>query len=147
MDRTKLAKIEQGQRKVSLDEAFALAFALDVSPIYLFTPLTPDDFVYVCGGYAVDSIAAREWVRGQHPLPEQDDRVFWTVRPDREWRMAREPGLMRLRALVRDLGNSVAANLTDAFDDDLALLETEVRRFRDELERKKAQAKPKNRRT
>lgn len=48
-----LSKIENGDRKVDVDDLFAIALTLDVSPIALLLPQgAPDDAVDVSGGRA-----------------------------------------------------------------------------------------------
>jgi transcriptional regulator with XRE-family HTH domain len=81
LGRVAIAKIEGGQRGVSLDEALALAYALDVAPIYLFLPLADNEEVTIANT-TVHAPHARAWVNGRWPLPNQDDRFFYTETDD-----------------------------------------------------------------
>lgn len=72
---SKVAKIESGQAKrLTLDEVFELAVALDVTPLYLFTPdRGRDEQGEAIGVQLGPKISrsiphVREWVRGQLPL-------------------------------------------------------------------------------
>jgi transcriptional regulator with XRE-family HTH domain len=75
---SKIAKIENGEAKrLPLDEVFELAAALDVSPLYLFTPgdkETPLPEVQLGPKISRPAAFVREWVQGGLPLfdPEED---------------------------------------------------------------------------
>lgn len=91
LTRSVLANLESGRRSggVTLEEAFTLAHALDVAPIYLFLPVDAT-MVEVTPRWAVGAGIAREWVRGRFPLPDQDADRYWTRRPEREWDAEKE---------------------------------------------------------
>ena len=84
IDRASLGKIETGSRGISLDEAVAIALALDVSIAHLLVPDSPVPIQIgkwrIAGGgrYA-------QWVRGGRPLPSQDDRSFEREIPPGAW--------------------------------------------------------------
>jgi transcriptional regulator with XRE-family HTH domain len=75
VDRATVARVELGERGLSLDEAFQYAIALDVAPASLFLPLGSDD-VQLAGEVTVPAPRARRWLTGQEPLEGQDAR-YW----------------------------------------------------------------------
>lgn len=70
-----LYKIEGGRRRVVVDEVFALACALGVSPLALMLPTTADAPVALTGSLTVPAVAAYEWMVGDRPTPEGGLRV------------------------------------------------------------------------
>jgi len=84
MHQTAIAKIENGDRKVTIEDALLLAFALDVAPVNLFLPLA-DNIPMALGNVTVQSGEMRAWARGFAPLPGQDSRTYLTQVPDGEW--------------------------------------------------------------
>jgi transcriptional regulator with XRE-family HTH domain len=85
LDRNVLANLENQRRQtVSIEDWLALALALDVSPLHLLVPTTGEDRLLV-GHVEVDPDTARAWVRGETPMPGQDERVFRTEVPEDEW--------------------------------------------------------------
>ena len=86
LDRTAIAKIEGGYRKLSLDEAIAISAVLNVALVHMCVPLTDAERVRV-GDQVVDASRMRAWVRGERPLRETDDfRMFFTQAPEQEFR-------------------------------------------------------------
>lgn len=71
---TKIHKLEQDKQQVLVDDLCALALALDVSPLYLLTPLEGFDedenalMVGVGGKVLRWPRDVRQWVRGVRPL-------------------------------------------------------------------------------
>lgn len=86
IDRSVIAKIESRARNVSLDEAVAVAAALDMALVHLITPMDDSQEVAVTQELLVPAPAFRAWVRGQEPLPGQEDKPFRTEIPASEWR-------------------------------------------------------------
>jgi transcriptional regulator with XRE-family HTH domain len=87
--RSKIAKIESQDEKaraISLEDVLALAYALDVSPLYLITPIERfgPRMLIVGDGLPVDADDARVWLRGKAPLHGQDPKVFALERPSDE---------------------------------------------------------------
>lgn len=79
-DRTIVSKIENGRRRVSLDEAMAIALVLNVSPLHLLVPR--DDREVEIGGATFRASAVRAWVRGEAPLEGQDPKIYFTESDD-----------------------------------------------------------------
>jgi transcriptional regulator with XRE-family HTH domain len=63
-----LRRIEQGERRVDLDDLAALAAALGVPPILLAFPLAAEKEVEILPGRIVDTWSAMEWFAGRAPL-------------------------------------------------------------------------------
>lgn len=71
-----LSKIENGDRRVDVDDLVALAVAMDVSPLALLLPETaPSETVEISGGRASAGLVWL-WSYGQHPLADPDARRF-----------------------------------------------------------------------
>lgn len=72
-----IAKLENGDRRLTLDEAFRVAAALDVSLLSLCLPRRADQTVWLAPRYAVDAASVRTWLAGLYGLPlylHLDDR-------------------------------------------------------------------------
>lgn len=91
LNRSVIANIESGRRTyVSVDEAFCLAYVLDVAPIHLMVPTDEDPAVGVERFRAAPDRflpipVAREWVRGRHCPPGCDPRTYFAEVPREEW--------------------------------------------------------------
>ncbi len=99
LDRAAISKIESKSRNVSLDEALLLAVALDVAPVHLFLPR--DDAAAVAltpAMSAVNTVEAREWLRGHEQLSGLADKPYRTEVPDSEWERTRQPSPRELDA-------------------------------------------------
>jgi transcriptional regulator with XRE-family HTH domain len=85
MDRTTITKIEQGRKKaVPVDDVFAIAYALDVSPAFLLLPYAKEHVAVAPNLGPVDNLRLELWLRGDEPLPGQDRRRFLReLPPDR----------------------------------------------------------------
>lgn len=135
-DRTTIAKIEAGSRGVTVDDVFAIAAALEVSPLHLCVPRFDGEPVAVAPSFIADSFGVREWVAGHEPLKGQDAEVFWRQLPEGDVRrVARTlPGFLVLALALQDVAMSWAHEDLDAMDDGVRTLEREVGRMRDEIE-------------
>lgn len=81
-----VTKLETGRRpSVSLTEVLALAYVLGVAPIHLIVPTEGDAPYPVTPEWVVKPARAREWIRGRHPLPSTDPRIFFSEVPAYEW--------------------------------------------------------------
>lgn len=73
---TAVAKIENGEKKVTLDQAIEIAAALDVSPLALFLPRDDDAGVCLAPSAAPQSSATvRAWITGEMPELTSELRV------------------------------------------------------------------------
>jgi transcriptional regulator with XRE-family HTH domain len=84
-DRAAVAKVELGQRGLSLYEALQYAVALDVAPVHLIVPVDEDERLML-GANFIDCTPAelRAWIRGQRPLLVQDERTYFSEVPRAE---------------------------------------------------------------
>lgn len=72
--RETLTKLESGRnRDVSIDDVFALAAALGVSPVHLLTPLEDEVTVEITRTVRYPAKLVRAWIRGQVQLPMLPD--------------------------------------------------------------------------
>ncbi len=76
MNQAAIARIERGERKISLDEAIAIAAALDVAPVHMFLPIEGDERVSLARALEVDQVKARRWARGNIPLDPANFRSY-----------------------------------------------------------------------
>lgn len=76
LNQSAITRIERGTRKVSLDEAIALAAALDIAPVHLFLPISDEGRVSVAPSTEVPSRVARQWALGLRPLDPANTRFY-----------------------------------------------------------------------
>jgi transcriptional regulator with XRE-family HTH domain len=75
MESLTVARIEHGRMKrLSLDDVFAFAYALNVSPLFLMQ--SQEAVKVVPDVEPVDQVALRSWLRGYEPLPGQEVQHF-----------------------------------------------------------------------
>jgi transcriptional regulator with XRE-family HTH domain len=123
-NQTKIHKLESGKlKRVLVDDVFELALALDVSPLYLLTPLAGHDEnenaykVWLGGKIAHWPWVVRQWIRGVRPIlsgvnyrDDEEARAgqrFYLLesQPLSEWSRIAESGkyAKRVRGLVTEL--------------------------------------------
>jgi transcriptional regulator with XRE-family HTH domain len=121
---TKIHKLEAGKlTRVLVDDVFELALALDVSPLYLLTPLAGHDDegnaykVWLGGKLTHWPWVVRQWIRGVRPILSRGDyrddedarkgQRFYLLesQPLSEWSRIAESGnyAKRVSGLVTDL--------------------------------------------
>jgi transcriptional regulator with XRE-family HTH domain len=84
IDRSAVARIESGERDLSLEEAFQFAWALDVAPVHLFVPTDGDEPIEIGPKVQASPDEVRKWIRGRDPLLT-DPRVYFTAVPASEF--------------------------------------------------------------
>lgn len=156
IDRASIAKIEQGKRGVSVDEALALSLALGVAPIHLLmprsrgvwwipgekiatgTPKPPK--VALAPLFTEQSLHAAAWLTGQFALHVREEETpdttvaYYSHVSDHDNAIGRWPALFSLRKSMQQLELQAFANSTDALNliedirDDLDRLEKQLRR-------------------
>lgn len=117
MDRAALARIETGDRQVSIDELVELSAVLGVTPIHMVIPASGDHLVDIAPELSVSPRQARGWIRGQSPLRPEDAHTYYTEVSVDEI----EERYDRTRALLLNLAQSVVDAVTEAagnLDDD-----------------------------
>lgn len=97
LDASGITRMERGTRGVTLDDVIAIAAALGVSPLHMIVPLD-DNGAQLAPSLTVSTADARAWLRGQRPLQEADERLFYAQTPESEaeW-MAIAPGASRFK--------------------------------------------------
>jgi transcriptional regulator with XRE-family HTH domain len=83
LDASAITRIERGTRGVTLDDAIAIAAALGVSPLHMFVPLD-DNGAQLAPALTVSTVDARAWLRGQRPLDQADEQLFYAQTPESE---------------------------------------------------------------
>lgn len=160
LDPAALARIESGDRGLSLDEALVLSALLGVAPVHMVVPRDDEEDVLLADKQAEeDGTAAvtaepedaRRWIAGRMPLTDQDDPVFFFAEAPRQvyemetstaYRKVRlvEAGLAHA-AMRRAHGDPIPDELLDDLMEDAEALRREVSRYvRDERRRKEADA-------
>lgn len=81
LNQSVITRIERGTRKVSLDEAIALAAALDVAPVHLFLPIGDEGRVSVTPSAEVPARVARQWALGIRALDPVNTRFYGSQSP------------------------------------------------------------------
>jgi transcriptional regulator with XRE-family HTH domain len=101
-----ITRIERGARKVSLDEAIALAAALDVAPVHLFLPIDDSERVSLTPTLEVSAALARQWARGRRPLDPANTRFYAYQSPHiPDWdeiQLQRQEGLTKDEQAILD---------------------------------------------
>jgi transcriptional regulator with XRE-family HTH domain len=83
---SQVARLELGKRAVTVSDLLALAWALDVAPVYLIAgSFTAGGDVPVTERLRVSPGDMRKWVRGYEPLPGTNYRRYFENIPDDEW--------------------------------------------------------------
>ncbi len=77
MHQTAIAKIEAGDRKVTVDEMLLLAVALEIPPSLLLLPVESDDDMAVTPTMNVYPWRVWEWLLGEQPLPGRDTPTWY----------------------------------------------------------------------
>jgi transcriptional regulator with XRE-family HTH domain len=133
-----IRNIETGRRTVSVDQLAALALALDVAPVHLLSaPDTTTDAppVQVTATITVPAQAWGPWSQGTAPLPETDERAFWSYAlehsgPDQGRSLIEMARSRTVTALA-----SVAGQLRDDADQQLHALAATGQQGLDEIEK------------
>jgi transcriptional regulator with XRE-family HTH domain len=93
LNRSVIANIESRRRKhVTVEEALALAYVLDVAPVHLFVPIDTfdgDDWYMAAPDRFLPVSYARVWVRGEWCPPGCDPRTYFSEVPAEEFRPER----------------------------------------------------------
>ena len=80
-----VARIESGQRTISVSELLQISWALDVAPVHLLAASFRPQDVPIQGGLRLAPKDAREWIRGETPIPGGDHRSYYDNISEEEW--------------------------------------------------------------
>lgn len=121
VDQSTIARIEKGQiKRVTLDDALAIAAALGVQPVQLMVPMKADNRVALAPNLIVEPSLARRWIRGQRTLRPEDERTYFSEVSDLEWTANQRWGVHWMLSSIHDFvaaherGENVA--MADAID-------------------------------
>jgi transcriptional regulator with XRE-family HTH domain len=145
---TKIARIEQGERRVPIGEALAICAVLGVRPSALLTSDDPAELLEVIPGHAHPSSHVRRWLEGTVPLGmapqncEAGDEVSagevsaWVDAVPADVKAANViPAVVRVRGLASALEAAAGRQDADGVDRLLEALADEVERARRNIER------------
>jgi transcriptional regulator with XRE-family HTH domain len=133
LDRVVITKIETGARNVTLNEAFAIAFVLEVPLMTLLFPTDPKAIVDLAPKDAdIDAVRARLWVEGHDPLWTDADVYLEAQSPTDELR--RVPGLVQLHWSVFLLGRYAVEGDGKGMRDTIARMRRELSRQLEEAD-------------
>lgn len=68
-----ITRLENGQRRVNLDDVYALAYVLGVSPLAMYTPASGDADVALTATVTAPAASVYEWTVGERPAPTSGD--------------------------------------------------------------------------
>jgi transcriptional regulator with XRE-family HTH domain len=85
-----IARIESGRRTISVSELLRLAWALDVAPVHLLAASFQPEDVPIQGSLRLAPKDAREWVRGETPIPGGNHRAYYDNISEEEWNERQE---------------------------------------------------------
>jgi transcriptional regulator with XRE-family HTH domain len=136
MHQTAIAKIETGDRAVSLADALALAAALSVDPSQLLSgSYSGEKQVEITSKKKVKPRQMRRWLRGRLPLEGSDERRYWDAVSDEEARAQRDVrGLQNLRWLFDDYEEAAIDGNRAGMLETLDSIEDELRSQRRQVE-------------
>ena len=77
-------RLENSNRGVSLDEAVAIAAVLGPSLLHIIVPLDDRERIDLTPQMPVRPVDARAWLRGQRPLQQADEQIFYFQTPPGE---------------------------------------------------------------
>jgi transcriptional regulator with XRE-family HTH domain len=115
LDPSTIARIERGDTKGRLDTVMLLAAALGVAPVDLIVPQEDDDVLVKIGTQILSAIEAREWMRGERPLPGQRSGPYFAALP-----ASKQDELVRRYLVELAGGSQVEAALAGWLEPDFA---------------------------
>ena len=82
MDRSALARLENGRRGISVPEMLFLALALSVAPVHLLVnPDSDEPITLIPHGRPLPPAEIRGWIRGELPISPQNVKTYFTEAP------------------------------------------------------------------
>jgi transcriptional regulator with XRE-family HTH domain len=131
-----VSNIETRRRDVNVDELMAFALALDVPPVSLLTPTTPDTDQPMPAPLALtrdvqvdDPLLLRRWIRGQQALPTTQDHLYYAAAREHADTGTPGPALdsgFRLLAQFEASAAQLVATIRDQVRDLLTDLENSI---------------------
>jgi transcriptional regulator with XRE-family HTH domain len=112
-----VAKIENGTRKVLLDDAIQIAAALDIALVRLLIPLDRNAEVDLSPTQQVTSKDLRQWIAGSQPLRGGDIRTFLADMPREEFLIHMDSGVAAFTREIEELAEWISNDATLSADD------------------------------
>ena len=82
MDRSAIARLENGRRGISVPEMLFLALALNVAPVHLLVnPDSDEPIAVIPDGLPHPPAEIRAWIRGELPISPQNVKTYFTEAP------------------------------------------------------------------
>ena len=82
MDRSAIARLENGRRGISVPEMLFLALALSVAPVHLLVnPDSDEPIAVIPDGLPHPPAEIRAWIRGELPISPQNVKTYFTEAP------------------------------------------------------------------
>jgi len=141
IDQATIARLETGSRRISVDDAFALAAALSVNPLFLFAASFTREPVPVTPTIEAGPQLMLHWFRGEEPLPGTDEECYFDLIPEDERLRQRRYGVQHLQQCLRDYLEAATARDHGAMVDAISDLKREIERQSDQLVREERKAK------
>jgi transcriptional regulator with XRE-family HTH domain len=146
VDRATISRIESSRRPITVDELFAFAFALHVSPKALLVPRESEAAMRVTPNYEFPARAVVFWVRGDSDLWVKDRadresaRYFYEAVTNDEWQARNRPGVGAILQGAHNLEWMIGTPLDRepvVLERELASLELAIQSVRLDLEAEK----------
>lgn len=114
VDRATIARTENGTRGLSLDDALLYALAVGAAPVGMMTITEDGAPVDVAPALQLQPSDARDWIRGNLSLYDQDARTYASEIADDEWIAYQKNMLGSVVAEINLLARAYAADDDEA---------------------------------
>ena len=122
-------------RSITIADLFAVAAALDVAPAELLAASFDPQSVPIVGDIELTPRYAFDWIRGDRPLPDGDERLYWEAISDERYQAnLRVRGLWNLRGVLSDYEEAAMRDDVHGMEESLRVLRDEVDRQQQNLE-------------
>jgi transcriptional regulator with XRE-family HTH domain len=118
-----VARIESGARPISVSELLQISWALDVAPVHLLAASFQPQDVPIQGGLRLSPKDARDWIRGDTPIPGGDHRSYYDNISEEEW-AERQKFWASLKGLQLKSRQELVESLAQQREADEKILET-----------------------
>jgi transcriptional regulator with XRE-family HTH domain len=112
LNRTAISKVENGTRRVTVEELLLLAAALNVTPVHLLVPYQPDTPVALTPALTLPAGQLRRWIYGAGPLPGASDQQYFTEVPPDHWSAYRDPRVRELGTIFQAASDAATTATT-----------------------------------
>ena len=138
--RSSLARIESGDRAVTINDMIQICSALGVSPIHMLIPIRDGHEPIEIADVSLTPREARNWIRGDHPLRREEARWYFTEVSAEELSRRYDSSIVLLVSILDSILDAVDEWAEDLDDEALKTIEDRIELFERELVRQ-AQSK------